>query len=84
MSNYYYENSITTILSQEGREIIDQELEKLKPCCASCGKSLFRLSMLEGDCLTCSSEIYTHLNFWKIVKSDIPSIQYIPLGSLNE
>lgn len=48
---YTFQNSFCTLLNEEGRKLIDPQLEKLK--CQRCGASLCRLTFLEGDMVYC-------------------------------
>ena len=87
MSKYYYESSITTILSKEGREVIDLELEKLKPVCDICGTELIRISMMEGDCIICPKEMYIHPIYYDIIMDrkeiNLPKLKKRKLYPLN-
>ena len=67
LSKYYHESSATVILNEEGREIIDQELEKIRPICDICKTELIRISMMEGDCVVCPVDMYKHPTSWTIV-----------------
>jgi hypothetical protein len=66
VNRYYHETSATTILSKEGREIIDSELDKIKPVCNICNTELVRISMIEGDSIICPVDMYKHPTFWRV------------------
>lgn len=67
MSKYYMETWVATVLSPEGRDFIDNELNRTKPVCGICGYELIRVSMLEGDFIICSNEMYKHPTFLDII-----------------
>lgn len=83
-TEFTFENSFTTLLNKKGREIIDKQLEDLK--CQQCGKSIFRVTYMEGDNIHCKKRGGWHDTGYEIdVNSNPPRIiDNILLNNINK
>lgn len=80
---YYFTNSIATILTNEGMNLIKKELEEKKLKCPICEAPIADCFFSDWSGLVCAQDMYGHPNEY-IIDMDKPNYEKLPTIIIKE